>query len=206
MVPNYGDPLFWKEVYSGRSKWQEAIPAEWLLSYSHFKAQRWHRYLRGGSILELGCGNSEFMSDAYDDEFKLSDITCVDIDPGVVKKMRLSNAIPRPGIKYRECDACDMRCFADRSFDIVLEKSTMDTLPWEFKRRCSSEVHRVLKDSGMFVSIGLAHPAEFELAVRKGESRRRLWWIRSCTCESAFEDSSGEKQQVYMYVCQKLRL
>ena len=88
------------------------------------------------------------MSDAYDDGFR--DITCTDIEASVVDTMRLQNAGVRPGIKYAQCNACDMHEFTDRSWDIIFDKSTMDALGCagrDSTSRCSSEVHRVLEDS-----------------------------------------------------------
>merc|ERR1712061_644703 len=76
-LPDYGDPQFWHDVYTGARSRDEA-PVEWLVTYEHFKAQGWGRFLppAGGAILDLGCGDSEFMSEAYDDGFP--SITCAD--------------------------------------------------------------------------------------------------------------------------------
>lgn len=58
--------------------------------------------------------------------------------------MRRSNAALRPRIRYLQNDACDMRNIADKSFDIIFDKSVMDALICNGKpvtSRCSSEVH-----------------------------------------------------------------
>jgi len=205
-APDYGSPQFWHEVYTGVSKWQRTIPAEWLLGYPEFKAQGWHRYLRGGNILELGCGNCDFMSAAYDDGFH--DVTCTDIDHSVVNTMRQRNSVLRPGIKYMQCDACDMHDVANESFDIIFDKSTMDALICAGKQmvsRCSAEVHRVLKDAGMYICLSHNEPGEMKSAIEYTGHAERRWRVKVLMCVPQPSDmgSTINQQPVYMYACQK---
>jgi len=200
-APDYGSPDFWREVYTGSSKWKKCIPPEWLFSYEQFKNQRWHRYLRGGSILDVGCGPSTFMSDAYDDGFH--DITCADVEHNVVEMMRQKNALVRPGIKYMQSDACNMLGIDDRSYDIIVDKGTMDALICAGKRtvsRCSAEIHRVLKDAGLYLCISLNAPEQMQSAIANTGSHR-LWRIEVLTWKPRPRD---ENQHLWMYVCRKV--
>jgi len=178
------------------------------MGYSYFKAQQWHRYLFGGSILEIGCGDSEFMSDAYDDG-GLDEITSTDIEPSVVEMMRQQNADLRPGIKYTQADVCRMRQFANKSFEIIFDKSTMDALTCAGRkatRHASSEIHRVLKDSGLYLCVSLSHPEQMKRAIEDTGKfyPARQWRVQVLSCKSEFADESGEFQIVYMYVCRKV--
>lgn len=205
-LPDYGSPKFWREVYTGVSKWRKCIPSEWLLSYSQFKAQKWDRYLRGGPILDLGCGNSEFASEAYDDGFR--DITCADIDQCVIDTMRVQNAATRPGIKYIQCDARNMRSLGAGSFDIIFDKSTMDALLCSGKeatRECSFNVHRLLSDTGLYLCVSFGHPDRMKIAIKETGDARRQWKVAEVlTCYAEEESDDGRKQRLYMYVCRKV--
>jgi ubiquinone/menaquinone biosynthesis C-methylase UbiE len=183
-------------------------PQEWLVTYTHFKAQQWQRYLYGGNILEIGCGDSDFMSHAWDDG-AFDDITCTDIEPSVIGTMRQRNAQLRPGIKYMENDACQMRSFADKSFEIIFDKSTMDALLCAGRgacRRASAEIHRVLKDSGLYLCVSLTHPEQMKSAIEDTGhySVSRQWRVQILSCQSDNQDANGDPQIVYMYVCRKV--
>eukprot|EP00435_Cladocopium_sp_Y103_P012536 s3873_g3.t1 len=124
-LPDYGDVNFWTEVYT-QQRGREFAPQEWLVSYGHFCAQGWRRFLPpGGRVLDLGCGDAEFMTEAYDDGYH--DITGVDIVEPVLETMRQRN-VDRPGMTYLWADAMDLSVFADESFDVVFDKSTLDAL------------------------------------------------------------------------------
>eukprot|EP00931_Biecheleriopsis_adriatica_P030137 TRINITY_DN17787_c0_g1_i1.p1 TRINITY_DN17787_c0_g1~~TRINITY_DN17787_c0_g1_i1.p1 ORF type:complete len:195 (-),score=25.70 TRINITY_DN17787_c0_g1_i1:127-711(-) len=184
---------------------RKQCPEEWLMSYQHFKAQGWHRYLRGGSILDLGCGDSKFMSDAYDDG--ADDITCCDIEPSVLETMRQRN-ISRPGIKYKRVDARKMPAFADKSFDVVFDKSTMDALKCSGSaatRSCSAEVYRVLKDTGWYFCISV-HSSDYFLATLQETGSFGYKWhteFREFVNES-YDANSHTHQYLYMYVSRKV--
>lgn len=195
---DYGNPLYWKQVYRhwDASEFREEVTKEWLLSYEYFKLQRWHRYLRGGSILEIGCGNSDFASEAYDDGFH--DITCTDIDQGVVETMRAWNRERRPKMKYCTCDATDMSAFRDGSFDIIFDKSTMDALGCAGRAktsRCSREVHRVLSDSGVYLCVSFGEPSDMTKVIQDTGDVGRRWKIEA--------HMGLEESDVFFYVCRK---
>jgi len=205
VLPDYSCPRFWQEVYSGTSKWQHTIPEEWLMNYEYFKKQRWHRYLRGGKVLELGCGNSLFMSDAYDDG--IQDVTCTDIDAGVIEEMRKFNQDLRPQMKYMQSDVRKMRGIPSKSFDIVVDKSTMDALLCAGKAmttRASGEIHRILKDAGLYLCISFAHPDQMVEAIAWTGQASCQWQIQVLSCEPEF-GGVDECQNVYMYVCRKVQ-
>lgn len=201
-MPEYGNPAFWRDVYSGASK--HTVPGEWLLSYSHFKALRWHRYLRGGNILEIGCGNSNFMADAHADGFR--DITCTDIDQNVINTMRERSGVADNSLQYLQCDACNMHNFADGSFKIIFDKSTMDALLCAergCRQRCSAEVHRVLADDGMYVCVSFGDPETMKPTILDTGDPSRRWRIQVLTGKSEVTEEDDIAQDRYMYACSK---
>ncbi|CAE7208300.1 EEF1AKNMT, partial [Symbiodinium pilosum] len=166
-LPNYGDVNFWTEVYT-QQRGREMAPQEWLVSYPHFVAQGWLRFFpsKASRILDLGCGDSEFMTEAYDDGYE--DITGVDIVPEVLDTMRQLNASKRPGIKYQLADARELSMFSDNSFDVVFDKSTLDALKCagpDSTSMMSSEIHRVLSSDGVYLCVSLNTPEEAQPAI-----------------------------------------
>jgi len=127
-----------------------------------------------------------------------------------VELMRQRNAAKRPGIKYLQADACSMSQFADGSFDIVFDKSTMDCLKCVGKAattRCSSEIHRVLKDTGLYLCVSFHSPQEFKPVIEKTGSMRQYWDVTALT--SKFKCASGvgsETEEISLLVCRKVML
>merc|ERR1719454_1310304 len=117
----------------------------------------------------------------------MTDITCADIADCVVKEMRARNSVARPGIKYMQCDARDMQCFSDASFDIVFDKSTMDALKCAGRsstRSCSTEVHRVLKDGGLYLCVSFTDPDQMVSCIEDTLYSGCDWQIQVLSCES----------------------
>ncbi|GAB2229664.1 hypothetical protein Droror1_Dr00013914 [Drosera rotundifolia] len=159
----YLDPSYWDERFSKEEHY------EWFKDYSHFR----HLILRHvnptSSVLELGCGNSRLSEDMYRDG--IINITCSDLSPVAVCSMRnrlLSKGYH--GIKTMVADMLDLP-FSDETFEVVIEKGSMDLLfvnsgdPWNPHPEAVSKVmsmlrvvHRVLKPDGIFISISFGQP------------------------------------------------
>lgn len=88
---------------------------------------------------------------------------CVDFSSVVVEMMTKRHA-EIPGIEWKQADVRDLKILADESIDVALDKSTLDAMiygsiwnpPDEVKintGRYMREVHRVLKNDGMFLYI-----------------------------------------------------
>ena len=77
-------------------------------------------------ILVLGCGNAEFSEDLYDAGYK--NVVNVDISSVVIRQMNERNRELRPEMEFLVMDICDMTPFESNSFDIAIDKSTIDAL------------------------------------------------------------------------------
>lgn len=153
--------------------WNTRFEAEqqydWFKDYSHFKHLLTPHIQPSNSILVLGCGNSSLTQELYEDGYK--DLTSIDLSPVVIKNMQATAAaVSQCDIKWQVADMLDLP-FADHTFDVVIEKGTMDVLfvdndqPFdaraEVKKRVFQmlhETHRVLKSDGLFVSVTFAQP------------------------------------------------
>ncbi|XP_025926777.1 EEF1A lysine methyltransferase 4 [Apteryx rowi] len=113
------------------------------------------------------CGNSALSHDLY--ELGYTDITSIDFSPVCIEAMRARYA-HCPGLRWAVMDIRALR-FPDASFDVVLEKGTLDVLtveerdPWHVSppaaaalHQVLAEVSRVLRPGGRFVSITFAQP------------------------------------------------
>ncbi|TIB75929.1 S-adenosyl-L-methionine-dependent methyltransferase [Wallemia mellicola] len=120
-------------------------------------------------ILMLGCGNSTLSRDMYDDGYH--NILNIDYSPVCIEKMREAN-IDRVGMEWSVMDIRKLD-LPDNSFDVAIDKGTMDALlagvkdPWnpseEIVENCVSEVReveRVLKKNpeSIFIYFTFGQP------------------------------------------------
>lgn len=159
----YRDPVYWDERFSKEEHY------EWFKDYSHFRHLLLQNIHSSSSVLELGCGNSQLSDEMYNDG--ITDITCIDLSSVAVEKMR--SRLSSKGftdIKVMVADMLDLP-FEEDTFDVVIEKGTMDVLfvdsgdPWNPRPEIVSNVkamlkgvHRVLKPDGIFISISFGQP------------------------------------------------
>lgn len=158
---DYKDPRYWNQRFENEDSY------EWLVDYNDIKSSL-HRILQSfdesSKFLQLGCGNSNFGIDLYRDGYK--DITNIDISEVCVEKMSRKY----PELKFRTMDMTKME-FAENTFDVVLEKASLDSLlvdcksPWDYSGpgylsviQSLLEVKKVLKADGVFVSITFSQP------------------------------------------------
>ena len=77
-------------------------------------------------ILMLGCGNADLSANMYDNGYK--NITNVDFSKVVIEQMINKNGVERPEMTWQVLDITDMSVFETDTFDIVIDKSTIDSL------------------------------------------------------------------------------
>ncbi|KAL1725285.1 S-adenosyl-L-methionine-dependent methyltransferase [Schizophyllum commune] len=116
----------------------------------------------------LGCGNSKLSEDMWDDGYH--NIVNIDYSPVVIEQMRRRNSEKRPQMQWHEMDIRDLQ-FPDASFDIAIDKATMDAMltykgdPWNPPENvvedCMKEVDevvRVLRPGGTFIYLTFGQP------------------------------------------------
>ncbi|KAL2927506.1 EEF1A lysine methyltransferase 4 [Bienertia sinuspersici] len=154
----YLDPQYWNERFAKEEHY------EWLKDYSHFRHLILEHIHPNSSVLELGCGNSQLSDEMYKNGIK--NITCTDLSPVAVEKVQKRLLLKEfKEVKVLVADMLDLH-FLDETFDVVIEKGTMDVLfvdsgdPWNPNPATVSKVavmlqgiHRILKPDGVYISI-----------------------------------------------------
>ncbi|CAK0817407.1 unnamed protein product [Prorocentrum cordatum] len=203
-LPGYGGGTsYWDNRYL-----ESTAPFDWLETYSdlrpHIDCVSCGN--RDISILDAGCGNSLLAEQLYDDGYR--NITSIDNSQVVVQQMiARQQQTARPELQWLCMDVLEMS-FPDSSFDLVIDKSLLDTLmctsgPAGDTSAYLQGVFRILRSRGtlMCVSYGKPETREylFELQRRDSEFAFKLY-----TCElPAHHDAAGPH---YLYLVVKVPL
>ncbi|KAJ4962482.1 hypothetical protein NE237_022421 [Protea cynaroides] len=193
----YLDPHYWDERFSSEDHY------EWLKDYSHFSHLIREYVKPNASVLELGCGNSQLCEELHNDG--ITEITCIDLSAVAVEKMQKRlRAKGYKDVKVLEADMLELP-FDKECFDVVIEKGTMDVLfvdsgdPWNPRPANVTKVsamlqgvHRVLKPSGIFISISFGQP----------HFRRPLFEAPEFTWSIQWE-TFGDGFHYYFYILKK---
>ena len=160
-------------VFKLKSYWDERFQKEeqydWLVKYDELEQYlSAHLTDRNARILVLGCGNSTFSSDLYDHGYK--NITNIDFSEVCIERMQLKHSNSRPDMSWVTMDMTELT-FDDESFDIVIDKASMDAIlvdegdVWDpepetiaLVDKMNLGISRVLKKGGKFIQITFAQP------------------------------------------------
>ena len=112
-------------------------------------------------ILVLGCGNAEFSEDLYDAGYH--NVINIDISSVVIGQMNERNKDKRPQMVFQVGDVTNMPEFEDASFDLAIDKSTIDALlcgdnSFIMVAKMMKEAQRVLKTDGIYFAISYGKP------------------------------------------------
>ncbi|XP_070989044.1 EEF1A lysine methyltransferase 4 isoform X1 [Oncorhynchus clarkii lewisi] len=192
----YKDVDYWDERYKTEKSF------EWFGDFSKFQHLLQRHVLKDDAILVLGCGNSSMSSDMYDAGYH--SITNIDYSSVCIDTMSARHDATCPGMTWHQMDARQLS-FTDASYDVVLEKGTLDAMlveekdPWKVSSETAClidqvlrEVSRVLKPGGRFLSVTFAQP----------HFRKRLY-ARHDYCWSVRTRSYGDGFQYFLYVLTK---
>ncbi|XP_076000712.1 EEF1A lysine methyltransferase 4 [Genypterus blacodes] len=152
---------YWDERYKKEENY------EWLGDFSKFRHLLEKHMKKEDSILVLGCGNSGMSGEMYAAGYR--SITNIDYSSVCIGAMSARHG-DCPGMTWHQMDMRQL-AFPDGSFDVVLEKATLDSMlveekcPWTVSpqtagiiHRALKEISRVLKHGGRFLSITFAQP------------------------------------------------
>ncbi|XP_077628785.1 eEF1A lysine and N-terminal methyltransferase [Crocuta crocuta] len=141
------------------------------------------------------------------------DIVNIDISEVVIKQMKERNASHRPQMSFLKMDMTQME-FADASFQVVLDKGTLDAVLTDEEEktlqqvdRMLAEVGRVLQVGGRYLCISLAQAHVLKKAV--GHFSREGWMVRvhqvaSCQ-DQVLESEPRFSLPVFAFVMTKFR-
>ena len=199
-MPNYGDKSYWEERY----KSSENTTFDWLENYSSLKEIIYSLNIpkETGQILNLGCGNSEFSENMYDDGYK--NIKNIDISQNVINSMKIRNK-DRIGMTYEVMDVRDLK-YEDNSIDLAVDKSTIDALlcgddAFINVAKMIKEVQRVLKVGGYYMIISYGVPNYRVLHLKRKFEKFKIEIMKIV---KDFVEDEGYDKYHYIYLCQKL--
>lgn len=155
-MPNYGEIKYWNKRYLKQSN----MTFDWLEDFNSLRPLLTKYISTEDRILMLGCGNSKLSEDMYDQGYK--NIVNIDISGVVIDFMKKRTKETRPLMIWKEMDALDLQ-FLEDSFDVVLDKSTLDAILCGEMSFINSaimlkEVQRVLKIDGLYLAISYGAP------------------------------------------------
>ena len=117
-----------REKFKDKSYWEgrygEEESFDWFCELKSFEHLLFKHLNRSDSILNLGCGNSHLSQSLYLKGYK--NITNIDFSEIVVKKMR-GKTTAMADMKWEVMDMLDLK-FGTESFDLVLDKGSIDSL------------------------------------------------------------------------------
>ncbi|KAI5940357.1 endothelin-converting enzyme 2 isoform X6 [Manis javanica] len=185
----YREVQYWDQRYLDAA---DSDPYEWFGDFSSFRALLEPELRPEDRILVLGCGNSALSYELFLGGFP--DVTSVDYSSVVVAAMRTRYAhVPKLRWETMDVRALD---FPSGSFNVVLEKGTLDALlageqdPWTVSsegihtvNQVLSEVSRVLVTGGRFISLTSAAP---HFRTRHYAQACYGWSLRHATYGSGF--------------------
>ncbi|XP_020735623.1 endothelin-converting enzyme 2 isoform X7 [Odocoileus virginianus] len=185
----YREVQYWDQRYQGAA---DSAPYEWFGDFSSFRDLLEPELRPEDRILVLGCGNSALSYELFLGGFP--DVTSVDYSSVVVAAMRARYAHV-PTLRWETMDVRALG-FTSGSFDVVLEKGTLDALltgeqdPWTVSSdgvhtvdQVLNEVSRVLVPTGRFISLTSAAP---HFRTRHYAQAHYGWSLRHATYGSGF--------------------
>jgi ubiquinone/menaquinone biosynthesis C-methylase UbiE len=199
-MPNYGDITYWEQRY----KDSEYTTFDWLENYPTLKEIIISLNIpkETGKILNLGCGNSEFSENMYDDGYH--NIKNIDISQNVIKLMA-ERSKDRPEMTYEVMDVRDIK-YESNFFDLAIDKSTIDALlcgddAFINVAKMIKEVQRVLKVGGYYMIISYGTPDDRLMHLKRKFEKFKIEILK---IEKDFEEEEGYDNYHYIYLCQKL--
>ncbi|XP_064450394.1 eEF1A lysine and N-terminal methyltransferase isoform X3 [Mirounga angustirostris] len=137
----FGSADYWEKFFQQRGR----RAFEWYGSYLELCGLL-HKYIKPREkVLVIGCGNSELSEQLYD--VGIQDIVNIDISEVVIKQMKERNASRRPQMSFLKMDMTQME-FPDASFQVVLDKGTLDAVLTDEEEKTLHQVDRMLAEVG----------------------------------------------------------
>ncbi|KAJ1661059.1 hypothetical protein IWQ61_000097 [Dispira simplex] len=162
---DYGTREYWETRYTNEGP---STTFDWFKTYKELQSIFQQKCPnKEASVLMLGSGNSTLSEEMYRDGYH--HITNVDFSRSVIQHMR-ERCRDMPSMRWEVMDIRDLQ-LADQSFDVGIDKGTMDALMcekgdvWEpsaeLVRQVEQEVDevvRVLRPGGKFIYITFGQP------------------------------------------------
>jgi len=107
----------------------------------------------------LGCGNSKLSEQMFDAGYH--NIVNIDISESVIDQMRTMNDVKGKKMEWLVMDGCNLK-FPSASFDVVLDKGTLDAVicgkDLSISNKMLEEAKRVIRPTGKIIVITHSAP------------------------------------------------
>lgn len=141
---DYASVDYWEERFKQEDTFEWLQKAQDVTPVLDFIIRRSCTSDRPARVLVAGCGNSSLSAALHDSGSKK--VVSSDFSEVVLERMRERHR-DRPEMEWVHCNMLGMDCFADSSFDAVVDKCTLDALSCagaEAVVKATNEFHRVL--------------------------------------------------------------
>jgi ubiquinone/menaquinone biosynthesis C-methylase UbiE len=157
-------------------------------------------FLPSDRALVLGCGNSPMSQEMLESGFPT--VVSIDISPSVIAQLQEKHQ-NQPRLEWYMMD-CTKMSFPDASFDLVVDKGTIDALMCgdnsdEKIASTMKEIFRLLTNRGHFIVATFGSPSQRFPAMRRD---RQKWYVYPPIIVPP-PDTHPEDSINYIYVFEK---
>lgn len=147
-----------REKFKEKQYWDERYETEenfdWFCQLSSFEHLLFQHIKPSDRILNLGCGNSSLSASLYEKGYQ--NIDNVDFSQTVISRMKEKTLYVMPNMRWHVMDMLDL-AFDGGSFDVVLDKGSMDALMvdqgdvWNPKQEVVSRVEKAIAEVSLLM-------------------------------------------------------
>ena len=202
-MTDYSSLSYWENRYTN----EHLEIFEWYQTYETLKEKISDFIKPTDKILNVGCGTSKFAEDLYIDDIK--EVTNIDFSENAIKIMVEHYQEQQVEMNYKTMNVCEMKEFADKSFNVVFDKALLDSMlcgenALLVVEKMMKEVYRVLADDGFYIIISNANEDSRKLLFDENMWEYKVMEIEKPSKVLMIDDNDkNPKNFHYIYVLNK---
>ena len=208
MADMYGDETYWENRYAGPNAKEQF---DFYHRYSGLKEYLTPYLKKEDLVLNLGCGTSRLAEEMYDDGFER--VISIDFSATAVKIMSDKCRHKRDEFKYVKMDAKKIEFEEGYSFDLVIDKGTLDCIlcgegSVNNVKTTLKQIYNVLNHRGVFFCVSHGAPDRRLHYLKNPEFKWEIKtekFLKIISDEDRKEPITEDKEPdyVYIYICTK---
>ena len=202
-MTDYSSLSYWENRYTN----EHLEIFEWYQTYETLKEKISDFIKPTDKILNVGCGTSKFAEDLYIDDIK--EVTNIDFSENAIKIMVEHYQEQQVEMNYKTMNVCEMKEFADKSFNVVFDKALLDSMlcgenALLVVEKMMKEIYRVLADDGFYIIISNANEDSRKLLFDENMWEYKVMEIEKPSKVLMIDDNDkNPKNFHYIYVLNK---